>query len=200
MTRFVLAACCALLSLSAWAQQRGKPPAISCPLRPAECVVNAPQFNFGRGEMTSTAPPIDGHATVSVTCTRAPVSGLDVQVDFELKAMPPAPARQMRNRELHFLAYDMYLDPARTQFWGDGQTQGTFSLTGVLFLDDRNRVGTVAFPIYGRVHGSQPATLPGNWLGAVVTRADYTAVCTSGGGGGRGIRGGGVRGVRSGVR
>ena len=196
MTRFVLAVCCGVLSLSAWAQQRGKPGSgIQCPLRPAECQINAPQFNFGRGEMNAEAAPIDGQAIISVTCTRAPLDGLDVQVDFELKAMPPAPARQMRNRELHFLTYDMFLDPARTRYWGDGASHGTFSLTGTLLLDDRNRVGTLAFPIYGRVNGAQGATLSGNWLGAVVTRADYTAVCASNTS--RGVRGGGVR---SGVR
>jgi spore coat protein U-like protein len=195
LTRFLLAVCCVLLSPSAWAQ-RAKPP-IECPLRPAECQINAPQFNFGRGEMTSTASPIDGHAIISVTCTRFPLDHLDVTVELELKAMPPAPARQMRNRELDFLSYDMFLDPARTQYWGDGQTHGTFSLTGVLFLDDRNRVGTLAFPIYGRVDGAQGPKLAGSWLGAVVTRVDYTAVCA---GGNRSIRGGGIRGVRSGVR
>ena len=148
--------------------------------------------------MNAEAPPINGHAVISVTCTRAHLDGLEVQVDYELKAVPPAPARQMRNRELHFLGYEMFVDPARTRWWGDGQTHGTFSLTGVLFLDDRNRVGTIAHPIYGRVAGAQGATLPGNWLGAVVTRADYTAICLGGAGGGnraiRGIRGDGIRG------
>ena len=188
VTRLLLAACCALLPLSAWAQ-RAKPPAL-CPLRPAECQINVQAFNFGRGEMTEFAPPINGHDTISVTCTRAPLDGLSVEVDYELKATPPAPARQMRNRELHFLRYDMFVDAARTKYWGDGQTQGTFSFTGALFLDDRTRVGTLVHQVYGQVPGGQAATLPGNWLGAVVVRLDYTPVCS----GSRGVRSIGIRG------
>jgi spore coat protein U-like protein len=161
-----------------------------CPLRPAECQINVQAFNFGRGQMTEFAPPINGHDTVSVTCTRAPLDRLSVTVEYELKATPPAPARQMRNRELHFLQYDMFVDAARTKYWGDGQTQGTFSFTGALFLDDRNRVGTLVHQVYGQVEGGQVGKLPGNWLGAVVVRLDYTPFCT----GARGVRSSGIRG------
>jgi spore coat protein U-like protein len=137
--------------------------------------------------MSSTAPAVDAYATISVTCTRAPVDGLETTVDFELQGLPAASARQMRNQidggNYSFLRYDMYLDPARTRYWGDG-TQGTFSLTGTLFLDNRNRVGTLAFSLYGRVDGSQALIAPGQWLGAVVTRLHYTPSCTGGGGGG----------------
>jgi len=190
VTRFLLAACCALLPLSALAQARKQPPAIQCPLRPAECQINVQAFNFGRGEMTQVSPPINGHDTISVTCTRAPLDGLSVEVDYELKATPPAPARQMRNRELHFLRYDMFVDAARTKYWGDGQTHGTFSFTGTLFLDDRNRVSTLVHQVYGQVEGGQVAILPGNWLGAVVVNLDYTPICI----GARGVRSSGIRG------
>jgi len=148
-----------------------------CPLRPAECQVNAPVFSFGRGEMSAIAPPVNAHATISVTCTRAPLDGLDVEVTFELQAQPPAPARQMRDAVGGgYLRYDMFLDPARTRYWGDG-SQGTVPITGTLFLNDRNRVGTLAFPLYGRVDGGQPLVAPGHWLGAVVTRLQYNPVC-----------------------
>ena len=181
MTRFVLVACCALLSLSAWAQivpsPRARPPAIECPARPAECQINMQVFDFGRGPMTSTSPPINGHNTISVTCTRAQRDGLNVQVDYNLQAIPPAPARQMRDNNLLYLAYDMYVDPARTQYWGDGFSSGTFTFRGTLLLDDRNRVGSLAHVVYGRVHGGQQPTPPGQWLGLIVGRLEYLAVC-----------------------
>lgn len=181
MTRFVLVACCALLSLDAWAQfifqSPRKPPAIACPLRPAECQINAQVFDFGRGQMTSSSPPINGNNTISVTCTRAPLDGLSVEVDYNLQAIPPAPARQMRDNNLFYLAYDMYVDPARTRYWGDGFTQGTVTFQGTLFLDDRNRVGTLAHVVYGKVHGAQGFSPPGQWLGLVAARLEYTAVC-----------------------
>ena len=40
--------------------------------------------------MTSTSPPINANNTISVTCTRAPRDGLNVDVDFNLQAMPAA--------------------------------------------------------------------------------------------------------------
>jgi spore coat protein U-like protein len=75
-----------------------------------------------------------------------------------------------------YLRYDMFLDSARTRYWGDG-TQGTFPIINQLVLDDRNRVGTLAFPIYGRVDGGQAQIAPGQWLGAVITRLKYNPVC-----------------------
>ena len=181
MTRFVLAACCALLSLPALAQfvrsPRAPGPSLpDCPARPAECQINMQVFDFGRGQMTSTSPPINGSNTISVTCTRSARDGLSVQVDYNLQAIPPAPARQMRDNDLLYLAYDMYVDPARTRYWGDG-SQSTFTFQGTLVLDDRNRVGTLAHLVYGKVHGAQTPTPPGQWLGLVVGRLEYLAVC-----------------------
>jgi spore coat protein U-like protein len=176
MTRVMLAACCALLALSAWGQ-RAKPPG-ECPARPAECQVNVQVFDFGRGQMTSTSSPINGTNTISVTCTRAPqAAGRNVDVTYNLQAIPPAPARQMRDRDLNFLRYDMFVDAARTRYWGDGFSHGTFTFTGALFLDDRNRVGTLAHVVYGRVDGGQTLTPPGQWLGLVVTRLEFTTIC-----------------------
>jgi spore coat protein U-like protein len=181
MTRFLAVACCTMIALPAWGQfvrsPRGKP-GIQCPLRPAECQINAQVFDFGRGQMTSNSPPINGTNTVSVTCTRAPLDGLSVQVDYNLKAVPAEPARQMRDNNLLYLGYEMFVDPARTRYWGDGYTYGTFTFQGVLSLDDRNRVGTLAHVVYGRVPGAQASLHPpGQWLGLVGLQLEYTALC-----------------------
>lgn len=174
MTRFLLAAGCAMLALSAWAQ-RAKPPA-GCPARPVECQVSMPVFDFGRASMNAGAPPVYGHNTIGVTCTRSPGGdGLSVDVTFELQAVPPDPARQMRNLDGDFLRYDLFLDPARTHYWGDGYN-GTFAIEGALFLDDRNRVGTTFHVLYGRVDGGQ-LFRPGPGLGAVLSRLVYRVDC-----------------------
>jgi spore coat protein U-like protein len=171
MTRFLLTLCCALLPLSAWAQ-RAKPPPGECPLTPAQCQVNAQVFNFGRHQMSETASAIDSNSTISVTCTRVAQEGLSVTVEFELKGLPPDPARQMRDAiGGGYLRYLMFVDPARTRYWGDG-SQGTSTFQGACFLDNRNRVCTIPFLLYGRVDGGQVA-LPGQWLGAVVSRLEY---------------------------
>ena len=65
------------------------------------------------------------------------------------------------------MAYDMYIDPARTRLWGRRRATGTFPLQGACFLDDRNRVCTIAFLLYGTVHGGQQQVPPGKCLGAI---------------------------------
>jgi spore coat protein U-like protein len=179
MTRFMAATCCALLSSPSSAQvvqsPRAKPP-LQCPVRPADCQINVQVFDFGRAQMTQTTPPINGNSTISVTCTRANQNGLNVEVLYTLQAIPPAPARQMRDSALHYLRYDMFVDAARTRYWGDGTSYGTFTFQGQLLLDDRNRVGTLAHVVYGRVDGGQVA-LPGQWLGLVVVKLEYNPIC-----------------------
>jgi len=189
MTRCLFTAYCMLLPC--WAISavplpvpRAKPPAQDCPAVPVQCQVNPPVFNFGRAEMSPTAPAIQSNATISVTCTRRE-EGYDVDVFLQLRGLPAQPARQMRDRiEGAFLRYDMFVDPARTRYWGDG-TQGTHFFEGELSLNDRNRVGTLAFLIYGKVDGAQPLIPPGPFLGAVLTRVDYEFACHPQGGGGR---------------
>jgi spore coat protein U-like protein len=146
-------------------------------VRPAECQINMQVFDFGRGQMTQNSPSINGTNTISVTCTRAARDGLNVEVAYNLQAIPPAPARQMRDNQLNYLRYDMFVDPARTRYWGDGLTHGTFTFQGTLLLDDRNRIGTLAHVVYGRVDGAQPLTPPGQWLGLVLGRLEYSAIC-----------------------
>ena len=135
-----------------------------------------PVFDFGRGQMNLSAPPINGHNSISVTCTRAQRDGLNVEVQYDLQAIPPAPDRQMRDSQGGLLRYDMFLDPARTRYWGDG-SQGTFPIQGSLVLDDRNRVGTLVHVLYGKVDGGQYPVLPGQWAGLVVGRLEYRANC-----------------------
>jgi spore coat protein U-like protein len=176
VTRFLLAACCALLALSASAQIGRLPPDARCPAQPAECQINVQVFDFGRSSMSQSAPPVNGFNAISVTCTRAFRDGLEVAVDYELKAVPASPGRQMRDSDLASLSYDMFLDPTRRRYWGDGQTGGTFAIQGALELNDRNRVVTQVHQLYGKVDGGQVAS-PGHFLGLVGAQLQYHAVC-----------------------
>ena len=134
-------------------------------------------FDFGRAQMSPTAPAINGHNAIAVTCTRAPkMDGRDVDITYELKALPAEPSRSMRDSNLGYLRYIMYVDPARTRYWGDGVSHGTFTLQGALSLDDRNRVGTLVHQVYGKVDGGQTA-LAGQWLGLVAARLEYRLEC-----------------------
>lgn len=193
MTRLLIAVCCALLQLPAWAQlppqpqplrslrgDRAKPPAggASCGnARGAVCEINSQVFDFGRGQMHPAAPAINGQNAVSVTCTRGrELESVEVEVNFYLNALPIEPNRFMRDQHLAYLRYHMYVDAARTRTWGDG-TGGTSNFYYTLNLDDRNRVGTKAFLVYGQVDGGQVETPNGQWLGAVLMRLEYQVTC-----------------------
>jgi spore coat protein U-like protein len=125
--------------------------------------------------MTAETAPINGTALISVTCTRHPRNGLSVDVPFDLfPVTPDGPPRYMRDTPGGaYLAYDMYIDPARTRLWGDG-SNGTETLGGTCFLNEKNRVCTLPFTIYGRVPGGQSQTPPGPYLGAIIARVDYS--------------------------
>jgi len=170
MTRFLSTAWCALLPLSAVAQPRPAPAA--CPPRPVDCQVSTPVYNFGRHEMTLTAGPINAESTVTVTCTKASGQGFAVDLTYDLRAVPPAPSRVMRDRELGYLRYDMFVDSGRRQYWGDGES-GTKVISDKMELNDRNKVVTHTHQIYGMVYGQQ-LVQPGQWLGFVSARLDYT--------------------------
>src|SRR4029077_693442 len=134
----------------------------------AVCQINAQVFNFGRGQMSSESPAINAENTISVTCTRSPdQEGRDIQVDSPLSAGPGEPSHHMRDSHLLYLRYYMFVEPTRTRHWGTGSGGATYTFDGTLFLNDRNRVGTLPFRIYGQVDGGQGQSPPGQWLGAL---------------------------------
>jgi spore coat protein U-like protein len=185
MTRFLVAACCVLVHLSAEAQffqrpPRAKPPAGgNCGARQgAVCQINAQVFDFGRGQMGPNHAAINAENTISVTCTRSPeLEGVDVLVDFYLSARPGEPSHHMRDRHLLYLRYYMFVDPTRTRHWGTGSGGATFTFPGTLQLDNRNRVGTLAYRIYGQVDGNQGQSPPGQWLGLLQAHLEYQVSC-----------------------
>ena len=133
-------------------------------------------FDFGRAQMSPSAPAINGHNTISVTCTRAQqANNRDVQVNFVLQAVPADPTRYMRDSHLGYLRYTMYVDAARTRAWGDG-SGSTFVFRGCSF----STTGTESVPSPFRctakwTPGKPP--LPGQWLGLVATRLEYDVDC-----------------------
>jgi spore coat protein U-like protein len=64
------------------------------------------------------------------------------------------------------LAYQLYVDAARTQIWGDG-TSGTSPITGTLTVASNGSV-TQSFYVYGRVAGGQNSAEAGSYLDTLV--------------------------------
>ena len=71
----------------------------------------------------------------------------------------------------------MYVDPARTRYWGDGPATARSRSRAL----SSSTTGTESAPspilVYGRVDGGQTLTPPGQWLGLVVGRLEYNAIC-----------------------
>lgn len=153
MKRLVLA----LALLLAWPGPAGAAPL--CLLN-CSCSVAATPLTFGGYDPLDTGPA-DATTQVTVTCqitNLLGLIGLQVQLDYSLAlnggASGDAAARTMSGGGEQ-LGYRLYLDPARTQQWGDG-TNGTTTITGshVLLTTNPQPVSTT-YTAYGRIPARQ---------------------------------------------
>lgn len=113
----------------------------------AECGMKTSTINFGAYDVYSPEPT-DGVGYIYVTCDTANVP-FAVRLDAGTNSGGVFVPRKMKNkRKKFFIDYDLYLDSARTQSWGDG-SGNTFIQTG------ESIAGTTTFNIYGRVLGRQ---------------------------------------------
>lgn len=175
MTRVLLAVCCTLLPFAAWAQRT---PRAVCPAGAgATCSASLPVFDFGRRPMDENAPPILGTNSIRVTCVHLdPKAGAKIDIDYHLNAVPSEPSHHMRNNDLGYLRYYLFVDANRTKHWGDGVSFGTFSIDGSLKLDDRNTTATNTHMLYGTVDGQQ-VVQPGMQLGLIGAQLEYQVSC-----------------------
>lgn len=117
------------------------------------CDVTLSLVDFGRVDL-KRGGEITGRVTVAC----------DHPGRFELAASPGQGRfgqREMRGPGGAPLAYNLFVDPARTRVWGDGVHAGTTTLGGS--VDGRQRVDLV---VYGRVYGRQSAR-PGAYADTV---------------------------------
>jgi spore coat protein U-like protein len=114
------------------------------PARAQECTgISTSPVAFGAYDRFSG--PLDATGSVSVTCT------LDLPFQVELTAGGGAafdPRRMQHDSGPYQLAYNLFLDPARSVIWGDG-TGGTQVYDGV------GNGATLDVTVYGRIPASQ---------------------------------------------
>lgn len=122
---------------------------------------------FVGGVTTMNFPNYTGFAPVTAsTQIRVGCLGAAVTVPVQLKlsagnAYGYAPRRMVFGANT--LQYNLYLDAARTQVWGDGSGGTQFASTGILIS-----LGTYTYTVYGAIPAGQTAP-PGNYGGATVT-------------------------------
>ena len=181
MTRFLLTACCALLPCWAMAAvpatRDGKKPGgggATCPAFPVECQVNAPVFNFGRAEMSQTAPPVYSNATISVTCTRHPQDGYSVDVHLRAEGAAPrtgSPDARSDRRRLFEIRH--VRRSGADALSGATGSPGHVPVRGRL-LPRRQQQSRHPRLSALRQGGRRAALVPpGPFLGAVVSRVEY---------------------------
>jgi spore coat protein U-like protein len=143
----------------------------------ADCQLSVQTFDFGRGRSSPFTQLLLVNNTLSGTCTRSlQAEGRIVEVSYRIRAVPAEPNRFMRDSDLGYLSYGMYVDSARIRPWGDGTTNGTSVFEGSLRLRDSERSGTFSHVVYGKVPDGQIAR-PGHWLGLVAIAMDYELSC-----------------------
>jgi spore coat protein U-like protein len=130
----------------------------SIPAFTATCTVSSSGVAFGNYDTLSGAP-VDSSGTITVSCTGT--SGEVVNARLSTTAVAhsmPGPSSA--------LAYQLYLDAARTQIWGDG-TSGTSTINGTLTVGSNGSV-TQSFYVYGRVASGQQSGQAGSYLDTLV--------------------------------
>jgi len=121
--------------------------AMSLPASGADCTIGATGVSFGTYDVFSAAP-LDSTGSVSFLCT----GNASVTVTLDKGGAPTFdPRRMLKGSEA--LTYNLYLDAARTQVWGDGT-----GVSKVYVNPDPRNNRTITVTIFGRVPAQQDVT------------------------------------------
>ncbi|HET9361851.1 MAG TPA: spore coat U domain-containing protein [Vicinamibacterales bacterium] len=109
------------------------------------CTISAVSVAFGNYNVF-TATPVDSAGSVTFRCNAA---AANISITLS-KGTSSTFAPRTMTRVGEALNYNLYLDAARTNVWGDG-SGGTSTYTNVNPPNNQN----VTLPIYGRIPASQ---------------------------------------------
>jgi spore coat protein U-like protein len=130
----------------------------------ADCSITAISVNFGAYDPVATSPD-DSVGTVTVACRY--VSGGAERVNYSVMLSNGMNGTSAATRRMGAgtsrLGYNVFMDPARTQTWGNG-TGGTVIASGAMTVGPGvgNLTQTVTHSIYGRIPQLQDA-VPGTY-------------------------------------
>ena len=111
------------------------------------CTASNTLINFGSYDVLAGAP-LDGAGSFSVTCSQSGNRALAVVYSAKLATAPPRLLQPSIGADR--LSYDVYVDAARTQRWGDG-TGGTFVISGAISVPPHSSVTDAPKFYYGRI-------------------------------------------------
>lgn len=134
--------------------------------RAAVCNVSASSISFGVYDPLGSQPR-DSNTTIEVTC-----SGSNETVSFSLLAN--SGYGTFANRQAHsgsvILAYNLFLDVARTQIWGDGSS-GTAMIQDSLTITSLPVSRT--YTVYGRIPGQQSSATAATYTDDITVTMRY---------------------------
>jgi spore coat protein U-like protein len=128
------------------------------PARAEGCVVNATAIAFGSYNVYATAP-VDSTGTITYECTGGGKTPIQIGL---MPASGNSPALQSGAERL---AYNLYLNAARTAVWGIG-SNGTQYFTG-----ERSKT-PVSVPVFARVPAQQDVAV-GNYSDTVTVIINF---------------------------
>lgn len=95
------------------------------------CTASNITLNFGNYDPLSDVP-LDAAGSVQITCQQSALLAGSATVNYFVELSRTPPNRQLKPPAgPDRLSYEVYVDPARTQPWGDGSA-GTFRITGTV--------------------------------------------------------------------
>ena len=140
----------------------------------ADCSITAVSVNFGTYD-PAVAAPDDSVGSVTVTCRH--VSGGAERVRYSVMLSNGLRGTSAATRAMSTgtgrLGYNVFMDPARSQVWGDG-TGGTVIASGAMTVGPGagNSTQTVTQPIYGRIPQLQDA-VPGTYADTLLVTLTF---------------------------
>ncbi|MEO8454787.1 MAG: spore coat U domain-containing protein [Sphingomicrobium sp.] len=133
------------------------------------CALATTPLQFGEYAPFLGAPS-DFTATITVICTTAAIAAEPWDGTIALIGAGRPGARQLRQGP-HPLDYRLYLDPARTQPWGDGSGEGALlPVSGTVGPATPYRRVIV---VYGRIPALQTSATVGRYTDQITALLDY---------------------------
>ncbi|HWI85730.1 MAG TPA: spore coat U domain-containing protein [Sphingomonas sp.] len=135
----------------------------------AHCTLSSTALAFGQ-YVPSRGAPSDFTATINVTCAASGIAPVAILGTVTLLASGGASDRELTDG-LHRMRYQLFLDPARTVVWGDGNGNGgTQSIAGVVGPTMPFRA---TFTVYGRILARQFDVVVGNYTAHIAALLNY---------------------------
>ncbi len=137
---------------------------LSLPARADTCFLTTYPMDFGPYDPMANAP-LDINGQVGVDCRPPPWANpadevvYTITLDSGLHSSGTFFPRKMQSgTDGGLMSYNLYIDSARTQVWGDG-TESTYVIEGIGEGEKHEFVSTLT--IYGRIPAQQTSLTPG---------------------------------------